>query len=120
MDNGLLVNAGGPQLHIRFEGRSIDVPQNELDIGDASTDDQIRTAVADHLGAPVSFYRTEGNGGRITLILPDGSYIYVDQEDIDFKFECVRITVMMDEEERAAFEARVKEIKENMDEEYGY
>lgn len=68
----------------------------------------------------VSFYRTEGDGGRITLIRPDGSYIYVDQEDIDFKFECVSIVVMMDEEERAAFKARVKEIKENMDEEYGY
>lgn len=56
MENGV-VNAGGPQLHIRFEGRSIDVPLNELDVADRSTDDQIRTAVADHLGVPLGKLR---------------------------------------------------------------
>jgi len=56
MENGV-VNAGGPQLHIRFEGRSIDVPLNELDVGDRSTDDQVRTAVADHLGVPLGKLR---------------------------------------------------------------
>lgn len=60
----------------------------------------------------VYFYRTEGDGGRITLLLDDGSYIYVDKDDIDFKFEMVNITVMMDDEERVAFNQRVKEIKE--------
>ena len=57
MENGVLVNAAGPQLHIRFEGRSIDVPLNELDIGDRSTDEQVRTAVADHLGVPIGKLR---------------------------------------------------------------
>jgi len=56
MENGV-VNAGGPQLHIRFEGRSIDVPLNELDVGDRSTDDQVRTAIADHLGVPLGKLR---------------------------------------------------------------
>lgn len=66
----------------------------------------------------VFFYRTEGDGGRITLICDDGSYIYVDKEDINFKFDTICITVMMDEDERAAFKQRVKEIEEGYDEEY--
>ena len=36
-------------LHIRFEGRSYDIPLNELDIGDASTDPQIMQVVATRL-----------------------------------------------------------------------
>lgn len=68
MENNVLVNAAGPQLHIRYDGRSIDVPLNELDVGDASTDEQVRTAVADHLGVPVgklrafTIDRTAGTG----------------------------------------------------------
>ena len=60
----------------------------------------------------VDFYRPEGDGGRITLLLADGSSIYVDQEDIDFKFEDVFIDVMMEAEKRAAFKQYIKEIKE--------
>lgn len=41
-----------PQLHIRFEGRSIDLPMQDIDIGPLSTDDQIRNATALHLGVP--------------------------------------------------------------------
>lgn len=71
MENGV-VNAAGPQLHIRFEGRSIDVPQNELDIGDRSTDEQVRVAVADHLGVPIGKLRAfaidrNAASGEITL-----------------------------------------------------
>ena len=39
-----------PQIHIRFDGRSVDVEQADLDVGETSTDDQIRQAVANHLG----------------------------------------------------------------------
>lgn len=39
--------------------------------------------------------------GRITLNLDDGTTVYVDKEDINFKFESVSINLMMDEEERA-------------------
>ena len=38
-----------PLLHIRFEGRSYDVPLSELDLGPLSTDDDVRTALANHL-----------------------------------------------------------------------
>ena len=36
-------------IHIRFEGKSQDIPVSELDIGRASTDEQIKSAVANFL-----------------------------------------------------------------------
>lgn len=36
-------------IHIRFEGKSQDIPVSELDIGRASTDEQIKSAVASFL-----------------------------------------------------------------------
>lgn len=35
------------------------------------------------------------------MLLPDGKTIYVDKDDIDFKFEAVEIVLMMEAEERA-------------------
>lgn len=72
MENGVLVNAAGPQLHVRYDGRSIDVPLAELDIGDASTDEQVRAATADHLGVPIGklrAYAVDRNAasGEVTL-----------------------------------------------------
>lgn len=67
----------------------------------------------------VYFYRREGDHGRLTLITPSGKHIYVNSDEIDYKFTTVSIELMMDAEERAAFRQRIKEIKENMDEEYG-
>lgn len=40
------------QLHIRFNGRSIDVDLSDLDVGVLSTDNQIREAVATYLETP--------------------------------------------------------------------
>jgi len=64
MENGALVNnvanlgvAAGPQIHIRVEGRSYDIPLRELDIGDHSTDEQVRTAAAEHIGVPIGKLR---------------------------------------------------------------
>jgi hypothetical protein len=39
-------------VHIRFEGRSIDVPQSELDVGAASSDNDIKRALARYLETP--------------------------------------------------------------------
>ena len=36
-------------VHIRFEGRSLDVPQSDLDVGAASSDNEIKRALARHL-----------------------------------------------------------------------
>ena len=38
-----------PWLHIRFEGRSYDLPLADLDLGPLSTDDDVRTALAGYL-----------------------------------------------------------------------
>jgi len=38
-----------PVLHIRFEGRSMDIPLAELDVGPFSSDEEIKRAVATHL-----------------------------------------------------------------------
>ena len=39
-------------VHIRFEGRSLDIPQGDLDIGPASSDNEIKRALARHLEVP--------------------------------------------------------------------
>jgi hypothetical protein len=36
-------------VHIRFDGRSLDVPQSDLDVGAASSDNDIKRALARHL-----------------------------------------------------------------------
>lgn len=41
--------AGVRVVHIRFEGRSLDVPQGDLDVGIASSDLEIRRALARYL-----------------------------------------------------------------------
>lgn len=38
-----------PWLHIRFEGRSYDVPLSDLDLGPMSTDEAVRNALAGYL-----------------------------------------------------------------------
>lgn len=42
------------QLHIRYEGRSMDLSLDQLDIGDISTDGQVKEAVANFLNVPVT------------------------------------------------------------------
>ena len=46
-----------PVLHVRFEGRSFDVPLSDLDVGPVSKDQQIKEAVAAYLAAPVAKFR---------------------------------------------------------------
>jgi hypothetical protein len=36
-------------VHIRFEGRSLDIPQGDLDVGTASSDNDIKRALARRL-----------------------------------------------------------------------
>lgn len=43
-----------PQIHIRYEGRSLDIDLNDLDIGTLSSDTQIRQAVATRLEVSVT------------------------------------------------------------------
>lgn len=44
-------------IHVRFEGRSRDIPLGELDIGNASSDGDIKRALARHLEVPEARFR---------------------------------------------------------------
>ena len=39
-------------VHIRFDGRSRDIPLGDLDVGPLSTDEAVKDAVARHLEVP--------------------------------------------------------------------
>jgi hypothetical protein len=36
-------------VHLRFEGRSLDIPRSDLDVGASSSDNEIKRALARHL-----------------------------------------------------------------------
>lgn len=60
------------QVHVRYEGRSLDITSDQLDVGMLSTDEQIRGAVATHLDVPrakLNNYAIDRNEatGEITL-----------------------------------------------------
>jgi hypothetical protein len=40
---------GGPVVHIRFEGRSRDIPLGSLDLGPHASDSEIKRVLAQHL-----------------------------------------------------------------------
>jgi hypothetical protein len=48
---------GEAVVHIRFDGRSLDIPQAELDIGLATGDAHIKRVVARHLDVPEADFR---------------------------------------------------------------
>ncbi len=54
MINVRVVPNNVPMLHVRFEGRSYDIPMNELYLGTASSDEAIRTALAQHFDVAVA------------------------------------------------------------------
>lgn len=49
--------AAQPTLHVRYDGRSADIPLAELDVGQVSTDAAIKQAVAAYLAVPVDKFR---------------------------------------------------------------
>lgn len=46
-----------PQLHIRFDGRSFDVPLADLDVGALLSDVEIKESLARYLNIPVAKLR---------------------------------------------------------------
>lgn len=42
------------QVHVMYDGQSHDLEQQDLDVGDLSTDTQIRSAVAEALSVPTT------------------------------------------------------------------
>lgn len=41
-----------PVLHIRFEGRSFDIPLGDLDVGTASSNAEVKRALSSYLNVP--------------------------------------------------------------------
>jgi hypothetical protein len=58
-------------LHVRFEGRSRDIPCRDLDLGALSSDNDVREALADYLDVPVRKFRAyvieRHDNGNITV-----------------------------------------------------
>jgi hypothetical protein len=48
---------GAALLHIRFDGRSLDIPLGDLDVGQVSSDAEIKQAIAQYLEVPVEKFR---------------------------------------------------------------
>ena len=43
------IQTNGAVIHVRFAGRSFDVPVDQLELGIGASDDQIKRALAQHL-----------------------------------------------------------------------
>ena len=46
-----------PVLHIRFDGRSFDIPLSDLDVGVVSSDADVKRALAGYLNVPEAKFR---------------------------------------------------------------
>ncbi len=46
-----------PVLHIRFDGRSFDIPLSDLDVGTLSSDADVKRALAGYLNVVVEKFR---------------------------------------------------------------
>ena len=46
-----------PVLHIRFDGRSFDIPLSDLDVGTLSTDAEVKRALSGYLNVPEAKFR---------------------------------------------------------------
>ena len=47
------IQTNGAVIHVRFAGRSFDVPANQLELGIGASDDQIKRALAQYLEVSV-------------------------------------------------------------------
>lgn len=75
---------------------------------------QVKVIKGKHKGKKgnVIFYQTEGIGGRITLQLDNSKSIYVNNDEIDFKFEAISILLMCSEDERAEIQQKIKDMQD--------
>ncbi|MEM7624018.1 MAG: hypothetical protein AAF333_00165 [Planctomycetota bacterium] len=48
----MVSNIDNQVLHVRFEGRSVDIPLSDLDVGTLSQDQEIKNALAAYLDVP--------------------------------------------------------------------
>jgi hypothetical protein len=65
------------RLHIRFEGRSWDIAQVELDLGQLSSDEGVRAAVAAYLQVPankLAYYVIERHANGNMTVRPEAIF----------------------------------------------
>ncbi len=74
---------------------------------------EVRVVSGKHRGrkGTVHGVRSEGDSLRIELLAGD-ERLFVDQSEIDFKFEAAEVSLFMPEGERAEWFARLKELEE--------
>lgn len=46
-----------PRIHVRFDGRSWDLLCSDLDVGQLSSDEQVRAALASYFNVPAQKFR---------------------------------------------------------------
>ena len=46
-----------PVLHIRFDGRSFDIPLSDLDVGSMSSNEEVKRVLAGYLNVPEAKFR---------------------------------------------------------------
>lgn len=64
-------------LHVRFNGRSVEVPLEELDVGRFNSDEQIIKAAAKYLNVPFrqfDYYVVDRHEGGDMTIRPDAFF----------------------------------------------
>jgi hypothetical protein len=57
-------------LHIRYQGQSQDIELEDLDLGDMSTDQEVKEAVANYFNKPfdtIADFSVDRHDGEITL-----------------------------------------------------
>lgn len=72
-----VIRQNAPVAHIRFRGKSWDIPVSELDLSGLSDDDQVRAAVANYLEVPVAdlrFYVIERHANGNLTIRPEAVF----------------------------------------------
>ena len=64
-------------LHVRFEGRSCDVPLSDLDVGNMSSDEQVKDRLAEYLSVPVqkfAFYKVDRHETGNMTVRPEAVF----------------------------------------------
>ncbi len=72
-----VISRNTPQLHVRFEGRSWDLPLADLDLRTASSDEDVRQALARYLAvskASLRLYVIERHANGNLTVRPEAVF----------------------------------------------